>query len=752
MEVKNIPVDLIDPHPMNPRKDLGDISVLVNLITDLGFRSTIVVRKSPTAAGRYQLEAGHRRTAAAKKAGLAEVPAYVVDEDDDATAILALLAEQESYKPFTDSERSAGWQGVLALGDLDRAARLTGKDVETLRRARRGREAIDKKRLEQASLDELATLAEFEEHTDLFRELERKIGKGDFPYMAANLRLKLENRGMVARLEAAGMPRVERSPGSGWTGVNRVSDTVDADGKTIDPELCVGCPAAVLAPRYFNQAEPLEIHCDTSKAVDGHHYRYGGPPRVETDEERAEREEAARKREEYRQGEEVSAGLRKAFIAERIGKQGAPAPLLDFAAMMIRECSYFEIESADQKLAGLLGEETTKRTGRELVDAIVLAQIDDDVLTGVNIYDDETAGWVIGYTDALAQCGYERTPWETGVRQQATEILEESAAEPDDEGAIEPRACRVCHCTDEQACDDGGVPCSWVEDDLCSACVDTCEACKGDGRIPDASGGGHHGTCPECGGTGKKTAEEGSVTLRDLVQDGLTVELVPSVPQGERDGDLCVAPAHGCASNEDGRCTAPFRCADYDPPADPDGDAEEANDGAEEATDAYTTPTGTMRGRKTPNADGTLSVYARKGEGEEVFLGVAADSGMGDGLLSEWARSGWPNQADWDLAHATPEVDMTSERISAEWERELAHAVKLLGAGDKHTFHWGGALLYESRIAEGALRIAIDGRRPSKELCEDMEALLVALQVDPDALMYAGTLPDGTWIYTAEVG
>ena len=30
------------------------------------------------------------------------------------------------------------------------------------------------------------------------------------------------------------------------------------------------------------------------------------------------------------------------------------------------------------------------------------------------------------------------------------------------------QACRVCGCTNEAACEDG---CSWVEDDLCSACV-----------------------------------------------------------------------------------------------------------------------------------------------------------------------------------------------------------------------------------------------------------------------------------------
>lgn len=35
--------------------------------------------------------------------------------------------------------------------------------------------------------------------------------------------------------------------------------------------------------------------------------------------------------------------------------------------------------------------------------------------------------------------------------------------------------CRSCGCTDFDACDDDGFPCSWVEDDLCSACPDPTE-------------------------------------------------------------------------------------------------------------------------------------------------------------------------------------------------------------------------------------------------------------------------------------
>lgn len=34
---------------------------------------------------------------------------------------------------------------------------------------------------------------------------------------------------------------------------------------------------------------------------------------------------------------------------------------------------------------------------------------------------------------------------------------------------FDERTCRVCGCTDDHACPGG---CCWVEDDLCSACVD----------------------------------------------------------------------------------------------------------------------------------------------------------------------------------------------------------------------------------------------------------------------------------------
>ena len=45
------------------------------------------------------------------------------------------------------------------------------------------------------------------------------------------------------------------------------------------------------------------------------------------------------------------------------------------------------------------------------------------------------------------------------------------------------RACRVCGCTEHDACVDlFGGPCHWVEADLCSACVWEAEPYRGEFR------------------------------------------------------------------------------------------------------------------------------------------------------------------------------------------------------------------------------------------------------------------------------
>lgn len=76
-----IPVDKIDPDPDQPRRTFDDeaLAELATSISVHGVLQPISVREHPEQAGRYIINQGERRWRAARKAELAEIPAFVAD-------------------------------------------------------------------------------------------------------------------------------------------------------------------------------------------------------------------------------------------------------------------------------------------------------------------------------------------------------------------------------------------------------------------------------------------------------------------------------------------------------------------------------------------------------------------------------------------------------------------------------------------------------------------------------------------------
>ena len=69
----------ISPHPDNPRKDLGDLEELSESIAKNGIMQNLtVVPVDEDNPDKYICLIGHRRLAAARKAGVYEVPARIV--------------------------------------------------------------------------------------------------------------------------------------------------------------------------------------------------------------------------------------------------------------------------------------------------------------------------------------------------------------------------------------------------------------------------------------------------------------------------------------------------------------------------------------------------------------------------------------------------------------------------------------------------------------------------------------------------
>lgn len=138
--LKQISIGLIDPHPENPRKNLGDLTELAESIKANGIMQNLTV--VPKDGGRYTAVIGHRRLAAAKLAGLETVPCAVVDMDRK-TQLSTMLLENMQRSELSYIEQADGFQLMLDLGEtVESISEMSGFSKDTV-----------KHRLEIAKLD-----------------------------------------------------------------------------------------------------------------------------------------------------------------------------------------------------------------------------------------------------------------------------------------------------------------------------------------------------------------------------------------------------------------------------------------------------------------------------------------------------------------------------------------------------------------------------------------------------------------------
>ena len=89
-----IPRSKLEPHPDNPRKDLGDLTELAASIKRSGILQNLTVVPAPGRPGFYRVIIGHRRLAASEIAGLDELPCSIEDMDLP-TQIATMLAKRK---------------------------------------------------------------------------------------------------------------------------------------------------------------------------------------------------------------------------------------------------------------------------------------------------------------------------------------------------------------------------------------------------------------------------------------------------------------------------------------------------------------------------------------------------------------------------------------------------------------------------------------------------------------------------------
>jgi ParB family chromosome partitioning protein len=121
---ESVPVSLIRPGPHNPRRDLGDLDGLVASIRAVGILEPLVVERyeGPLNVEPYLLLAGHRRLAAAKLAGLVEVPCIVrATASTPALRLEMALVENLQREGLAPLDEADGYRELVKLGLSQRA-------------------------------------------------------------------------------------------------------------------------------------------------------------------------------------------------------------------------------------------------------------------------------------------------------------------------------------------------------------------------------------------------------------------------------------------------------------------------------------------------------------------------------------------------------------------------------------------------------------------------------------------------------
>ena len=143
IDIYELPVEELIPHPDNPRKDLGDLTELAESIRANGIRQNLTVVAAERVDGvtipeddapHYVVVIGHRRLAAAKLAGLSTVPC-AVEIMDRKEQLSTMLLENMQRSDLTVYEQAMGFEQLRLVGcSVEEISDKSGFSQSTVRR------------------------------------------------------------------------------------------------------------------------------------------------------------------------------------------------------------------------------------------------------------------------------------------------------------------------------------------------------------------------------------------------------------------------------------------------------------------------------------------------------------------------------------------------------------------------------------------------------------------------------------------
>lgn len=203
-EIKLINTSLIDPHPDNPRKNIGDVTDLADSIKANGLLSPLSVVPN---GQRYRVIAGHRRLSACKQAGTGAVPCFVL-QLDPLQQLEAMVTENCQREQLTVLEEADAIQGMLDLGATTASvAHQLGRSGDYVRDRAKAASIKTEVRatrddFSQLTIGQLVAIARYDGQPDRQKKLAQAAGTSNFDYILRNIERADRDRQWVESVAA----------------------------------------------------------------------------------------------------------------------------------------------------------------------------------------------------------------------------------------------------------------------------------------------------------------------------------------------------------------------------------------------------------------------------------------------------------------------------------------------------------------------------------------------------------------------
>lgn len=203
-QIKLINTSLIDPHPDNPRKNIGDVTDLAASIKTNGLLTPLSVVPN---GSHYRVIAGHRRLAACKQAGTGAVPCFVLDLDP-LQQLEAMITENCQREQLTTLEEADAIQGMLDLGATTaNVAHRLGRSADYVRDRAKAASIKTEVRatrddFSQLTIGQLVAIARYDGQPDRQKKLAQAAGTSNFDYILRNIERDDHNQQWIESVAA----------------------------------------------------------------------------------------------------------------------------------------------------------------------------------------------------------------------------------------------------------------------------------------------------------------------------------------------------------------------------------------------------------------------------------------------------------------------------------------------------------------------------------------------------------------------